>query len=75
MAINKDLSVRFGKQVRKLREARNLSSADLSRLLLMDRSNYSRIETGNTNITISKMNEICSALNITFQELFEDFDK
>ncbi|MEO9851901.1 MAG: helix-turn-helix transcriptional regulator [Reichenbachiella sp.] len=74
MAINQELSIKFGKQVRRLREARGLSSADASRLLLMDRSNWSRIETGKTNITISTMNEICKKLNITFQELFEEFN-
>ena len=72
--LNENLLQKFGEHVRVLREERGFSSAEMARLCLMDRGNYTRIESGKTNPTLITISILCQALEITYKELFDGFD-
>jgi len=63
----------LGERLRKLREKRNLTQAELANLIGKERQSYQRIETGTTNPTIWYLCNIAQALNISIMELI-DFD-
>ena len=73
--LDKELLVKFGQHVRLLREARGLSSAEMARRCYMDRGNYTRIETGITNPTLKTISILCTALEVSYSELFAGFEK
>lgn len=66
---NKTLLI-IGKLIRKIRLEQNISQEKLSELSNTDRSYMGRIERGEKNITILKLYDICSALNISVEEFF-----
>lgn len=68
-----DLQIKFGQHLKSLREKKNISSAEMARRCLMDRSNYSRIEMGNTNPTLQTLVILSKALGVSMEELFEGF--
>ena len=70
---SKELNIRFGNHIRELRQAKNLSTIQMSRRCYMDSGNYVRIEQGLTNPTLKTLAKLCTALDITLQELFENF--
>jgi len=61
----------LGKRIRKLREGKGISSAEMSRMVEMERSNYSRIETGKQNPTYTTLLKICEALETDLNTLFK----
>jgi transcriptional regulator with XRE-family HTH domain len=61
----------LGKQVREQRERAGLSSAEVARRLLMDRGNYSRIETGNTNPTSLTLLKIAKIIECDVKDFFQ----
>lgn len=69
-----ELSVRFGGHIRSLRESKQISSAEMARRCLMDRGNYTRIETGITNPTLKTITILCQVLELSYSELFKDFE-
>lgn len=62
----------LGSRLRQLRAARGLSQEALARRAGIDRSFYSRVETGTMSPTVDKLYDIAAALQIHVSELFRD---
>ena len=62
----------LGSRLRQLRAARRLSQEALARRAGMNRSYYSRIESGFQSPTVDKLQNIAAALHVHIAELFRD---
>lgn len=60
-----DLLIAIGKNIRKIREERNISQAELAARCNYEKSNMSRIESGKTNLTIGTLLNIAESLDTT----------
>lgn len=69
-----DFLIKLGIHLKKMRVQKNISTIEMSRRLLMDSGNYTRIETGKTNPTSYTLKKFCDALDISIYELFKDFN-
>lgn len=67
----REFLVQLGKRIASLREQAGLSSAETARRLYMERSNYSRIETGNTNPTSLTLWNLSKIIGCTIDEFFK----
>ncbi|WP_350205432.1 helix-turn-helix transcriptional regulator [Ekhidna sp.] len=67
----REFLIRLGKRIASLREQSGLSSAETARRLYMERSNYSRIETGNTNPTSLTLWNLSKVLGCSIDEFFK----
>lgn len=61
----------FGKQVRSLRKQRKLSMEKLAELANIDYRQLSYVELGQVNTTISTINAIAKASDVSLKELFD----
>lgn len=59
----------LGTNVRRLREERNLTQADLCDICNIERANMSRIENGHVNVKLSTLVSISIALRVDPHEL------
>ncbi len=59
----------IGKTIKKLRELRNYTQEYMAEQLSMSQTGYSKIERNETDISISKIQEIAKVLNITFEDI------
>jgi transcriptional regulator with XRE-family HTH domain len=59
-----------GDKIRKVREAKGLSQKEISAMVNMDQSQYSKIENGKTDPTTGTIEKIAKALGIEISELF-----
>ena len=66
----KEIKLRFGNRLRKLRVDRKLSQEDLAHLSLLDRTYIGSIERGERNISLVNIIKISNALGISPKELF-----
>ncbi len=57
--------------VRKIRELKNLSQSYVADMLGISTRTYSKIETGETQLTLSRLKEICEVLGTSPEEVFE----
>lgn len=65
----------IGKRVKELRIVKlDWNQEQLADKLGWDRTFISRVETGQQNITIQKLNELCNGLDITLKDFFSTFD-
>jgi ribosome-binding protein aMBF1 (putative translation factor) len=64
------LQINIGKQIQKLRELKGLSQQDLAAKCNFEKSNMSRLEAGRVNPTISTLEKVANALNVSLVELF-----
>lgn len=69
---NKEILVRFGKNVRIIRKGRNLSQEELSFKADLHRTYIGMIERAEKNITLINIEKIAKALNVDIKELFDD---
>ena len=69
-----ELTVSFGFKVREQRKLKKISQEKLALLCNIDRSYMGRIERGEVNITLEKIYEIATALNVKVGELLPDSD-
>ncbi len=60
---------RFGANIKKIRLGKNMSQSDICRLLNFDPAYMSNIENGKQNLTLSTMEKLASALNVTIDQL------
>jgi transcriptional regulator with XRE-family HTH domain len=67
---NHSIQVKVGKQIQKLRELKGLSQQDLAAKCNFEKSNMSRLEAGRVNPTLSTLEKVANALEITLAELF-----
>ena len=75
MKSEKDIFLaKLGQYLKQKRIEKGVSTVEMSRRLLMDSGNYTRIETGKTNPTAYTLKKFCEALEIPFSELFKSFE-
>ena len=67
---NNTLQITVGKQIQKLRELKGISQQDLAAKCNFEKSNMSRLEAGRVNPTLSTLEKVAKALDITLAELF-----
>ncbi|MBS1512429.1 MAG: helix-turn-helix transcriptional regulator [Bacteroidetes bacterium] len=67
----KELQVKIGKQIAKLRKQKKLSQVDFAYMLDKDKQNLNRLEKGKTNVTIGTLNQIAKLLDIPIQKLLD----
>jgi transcriptional regulator with XRE-family HTH domain len=58
-----------GTNIRRLREDRGIKQSEIADLIGMHRSNYSKIETGQREISVAAVDKIANFFNITIDEL------
>lgn len=68
---DKSVHILVGKQIRKLRESKDLSQQDLAAKCNFEKSNMSRLEAGGVNSTLSTLKKVSDALDIHISELFK----
>lgn len=61
----------FGKQIKKLREARNFSQEKLAELVGLEYQTISRIETGYYFTSYDNLIKIAKALDVNIKDLFD----
>ncbi len=66
--------IRFGEHLKKVREKKGVSGAELSRRCYMDKPNITRIEKGRVNPSLYILKKLCEGLEIKMSELLKDFD-
>lgn len=64
------LQINVGKHIQKLRELKGISQQDLAAKCNFEKSNMSRLEAGKVNPTLSTLEKVANALDITLAELF-----
>lgn len=64
-----DLSTKIGQLVRNKRTEKKISQESLALLCGIDRSYLGRIERGEVNLTVEKLYEIATALEVDIKEL------
>jgi len=62
-------------RIKKIRIAKKMSQKEVTAAIDMGAAQYSRIESGKTDPSISTLKKIAQALGITLAELFADDDK
>jgi transcriptional regulator with XRE-family HTH domain len=67
---NNTLQITIGKQIQKLRELKGISQQDLAAKCNFEKSNMSRLEAGRVNPTLSTLEKVAKALDVTLAELF-----
>ena len=64
------LSMALGRQIKKIRESKNLSQFELAkRLKYLNQSQVSKIEKGDRKVTALDLIEIAKALEVTVEEI------
>jgi transcriptional regulator with XRE-family HTH domain len=63
------LQINVGKQIQKLRELKGISQQDLAARCNFEKSNMSRLEAGRVNPTLSTLEKIANALQVTLAEI------
>ena len=58
-----------GKNIKKIREEKALTQQAIADLIAMHRSNYSRVETGDRDLSIEAINKIAKFFNMTIDQL------
>ncbi|MBS7565537.1 helix-turn-helix transcriptional regulator [Mucilaginibacter sp. Bleaf8] len=69
--VNSQIQVDFGKNLRRIREEKGLSLAQMAVNCDVDKSNIAKIENGKFNIQLSKIFELAKGLNIDAKELLD----
>lgn len=62
-------AMNVGANIRSLREQRNIKQQEIADLIGMHRSNYSKIENGQREISVSALDKIARFFNVTIDEL------
>ena len=66
-----DLKIKVGRRITQLRKAGNLSQEKFSYGADMERTYLTHIEKGRKNISLSTLEKITSALNISIKDFFD----
>lgn len=59
----------IGKNIKKIREEKGLTQQNIATLIAMHRSNYSRVETGDRDLSIDAIGKIAKYFNMTIDQL------
>ncbi|MDN5216494.1 helix-turn-helix transcriptional regulator [Fulvivirgaceae bacterium BMA12] len=68
---DKDIKKQFGKRIRELRLAKNLTQLDLSVIINTDNKHLSHIELGHVDVKLTTIHRLADALEIDIRELFK----
>ena len=71
MARRSNITDRFGRRVRELRQRVNLSQEEFAEKCDLDRTYISGIERGKRNVALRNIEAIAEALNVTMSELLK----
>lgn len=66
-----DISVRFGKKVKEIRMAKNMSQGNLAKILGVHPTYISGIERGVRNMALKNIEKLAKALGVRIHELLE----
>ena len=69
--LHKDFCAAFGAQLRKLRLTKGFGLREFAMIADMEYSQLSKIERGVTNTTLNTMLNLCVALKVSHQDLFD----
>lgn len=61
--------MKIGQNIKRLREAREVKQQEIADLIGMHRSNYSKIESGQREVSVAALDKIASFFGITLDEL------
>ncbi len=75
MDMKKEILIKFGENVRRIRKEKHLSQEDLSFKADLHRTYIGMIERAEKNITLLNIEKIAIALNVKPQELLNDTDQ
>jgi transcriptional regulator with XRE-family HTH domain len=67
----KTLTSRLGKNIKRIREQKNMTQGDICRAVGLDRAQMSNIEAGKGNPTLAAIEKIAQALGATSDELLK----
>lgn len=59
----------IGKNIKKIREEKGLTQQAIADLIAMHRSNYSRVETGDRDLSIEAVGKVAKFFNMTIDDL------
>ncbi|MGB1370863.1 MAG: helix-turn-helix domain-containing protein [Flavobacteriaceae bacterium] len=68
---NEEFLMAFGLNLRNIRKAKNLKQYHVAKRCGIHKNNYTNIERGKRNITISKAKAIATALDVPLDQLFK----
>ena len=71
---DRDILVKIGTRIKELRITKQMTQANLAEKCNWDYQYVSRLESGNTNMTIRTIIKICYALEINLEEIFKDIN-
>ena len=66
---NTSTTMNIGSNIKKIREDREIKQAEIADLIGMHRSNYSKIENGQREISLAAIDKIATFFNISIDEL------
>ena len=64
-------SKKLGQNMKRIREAKQMTQGDICRKLGVDRAYISNVESGNKNPTLSTITKLAKALGVSVKELLE----
>ena len=70
--LQKDVSSRFGRRLRQLRQERELTQSGMARRFGIDRSFISDVERGRKSISLPMLEVLALGLDLSLSELFRD---
>lgn len=65
---------KLGEQIVKIRESKGVSASELAKKTFTETSLIARLEMGRTNPTATTLKLVAEALDVSFEELFKDFE-
>jgi len=69
-----EFSKKIGEHIRKQREAKGYSGAELAKIIEMDRPNLHKLETGGYSPSLLIISQVAKGLDMSLSELLEDFE-
>jgi len=64
---------KLGEHIKKIRELKGITAAELARRCFMEKPNIHKLENGKFNPSAFYLSKICKGLGISLQELFSGF--
>ena len=65
------MNITIGKRIRKYREEKGVSQEELAEKLHISRSTYQRIENGETNSWVNHIQNICTSLEVSMEDILK----
>jgi len=63
---------KLGCRIKEIRKSKNLSQNELASLCEFEKASMSRIESGQSNLTLRSLTRICKALEVPINEMFKN---